>query len=223
MHCLKHCFPLTQGKPENINTPRRHFWDPGRPGLWSPDFLLKITLQSPDSRVRAGQGPKNASWADNWSRLHWTIVCVKNYQNYHHRTKVEPNGFYLYQHFGNPVFTSGQISIGNLTLGGTTVWCIQKSQCLVVSLPLKASPPEMLNILSQYIYPKPAFGIYLYKGMGGEETYLYFHAWSSCTCKSTVQIAMHAPLEMVNILSISLVYLWYIYLGTVCSRPPGAK
>ena len=32
--------------------PRRHFWDPGRPGLWSPDFLLRITMESPDSRFQ---------------------------------------------------------------------------------------------------------------------------------------------------------------------------
>ena len=30
--------------------------------LAGPDFLLRITMESPDSRVRAGQGPKNASW-----------------------------------------------------------------------------------------------------------------------------------------------------------------
>ncbi len=41
--------------------PRRHFWESGRPGLWSPDFLLKITMESLDSRVQADQGPKNAS------------------------------------------------------------------------------------------------------------------------------------------------------------------
>ncbi len=33
--------------------PRKHFWDPGRPGL---------TMESLDFRVLAGQGPKNASW-----------------------------------------------------------------------------------------------------------------------------------------------------------------
>ncbi len=34
--------------------PRRHFWDPGRPRLWSPDFLLRITetsIETPESKV----------------------------------------------------------------------------------------------------------------------------------------------------------------------------
>ena len=30
--------------------------------LAGPDSVLRITMESPDSRVRAGQGPKNASW-----------------------------------------------------------------------------------------------------------------------------------------------------------------
>ena len=42
--------------------PRRHFWDSCRSAYWSQDFLLRIPMESPDSRVRTHQPLKNASW-----------------------------------------------------------------------------------------------------------------------------------------------------------------
>ncbi len=41
---------------------RRHFWDPGQLGLWSRGFPLRFSIQTPASRVSAGQGPRNVSW-----------------------------------------------------------------------------------------------------------------------------------------------------------------
>ncbi len=35
---------------------------PGQPRLWSPDFALEFSIESPDSRVWASQGPRNVSW-----------------------------------------------------------------------------------------------------------------------------------------------------------------
>ena len=45
-----------------LSLSRRHFSDRGQLGLWSPDFPLGFSMENPDSRVRAGQGPRNASW-----------------------------------------------------------------------------------------------------------------------------------------------------------------
>ena len=42
------------------------------------DFLLRITMESPDSRVRAGQGPKHASWEGEYPTegLWWSKIQV---------------------------------------------------------------------------------------------------------------------------------------------------
>ncbi len=45
-----------------LSCPRSHFWDPSQLGLWSPDFPLWFSIESPDSRVWAGQGLRNVSW-----------------------------------------------------------------------------------------------------------------------------------------------------------------
>ena len=61
------------------------FWDLGQLALWSPDFLLWFSIERPDSRVRAGQGPRNVSWVcKDWLLQHFLkkfycyIFCRKN-------------------------------------------------------------------------------------------------------------------------------------------------
>ena len=55
-----------------FSIPRRHFLDPGQLRLWSPDLPLWFSIESPDSRVRGGQGPRNVSWVHKmWTT--WSI------------------------------------------------------------------------------------------------------------------------------------------------------
>ncbi len=49
-------------KEDIMDIPKRHSWDPDRLGLRSPDFPSRFSIESPDSRVRADKGPRNASW-----------------------------------------------------------------------------------------------------------------------------------------------------------------
>ena len=54
--------------------PRRHFWDPGEFRLWSLDFPLRFSMESPDSRVRTHQSPKNASWNCKLLVVPWILT-----------------------------------------------------------------------------------------------------------------------------------------------------
>ncbi len=79
--------------------PRRHFWDPGQLGLWSPDFPLWFSIESPDSRVWANQGPRNVSWAvippectPAFSELVHQTNWMRNVREGH-----RPQKFWLYQ------------------------------------------------------------------------------------------------------------------------------
>ncbi len=57
----------------SVHIPRRHFRNSGGSGLWSLDFQLGFSMESPDSRVLTCQSPRNASWV-----IQKLVFCVIN-------------------------------------------------------------------------------------------------------------------------------------------------